>query len=134
MRTFEDIRKHVSSQFELNTNDAYQLSFDFLTADGRTQGVFLGELEAEAARRYLRVSTPVAPLSTSDAARALEFNWAQRVGYLALFDLDGEPYLHLCENRPYSSLDAGEIDAVVREVATLADRLEQLLRRGEDVV
>lgn len=134
MRSFEEIREHVGSQFALTYDEPFQLGFDYLTADGRTQGLFLGELEAEAGRRYLRVSTPVAPLSTSDAARALEFNWAQRVGYLALFDLDGEPYLHLCENRPYSSLDESELDAIVREVATLADRLEQLLRRGEDVV
>lgn len=134
MRSFEEIREHVGSQFSLTYDEPFQLGFDYLTADGRTQGLFLGELEAEAGRRYLRVSTPVAPLSTSDAARALQFNWAQRVGYLALFDLDGEPYLHLCENRPYSTLDESELDAIVREVATLADRLEQLLRRGEDVV
>ena len=134
MRNFEEIREHVASQFELSFDEPYQLSFEYLTADGRTQGMFLGELEAEAGRRYLRVSTPVAPLSTSDAARALEFNWAQRVGYLALFELDGEAFLHLCENRPYASLDEAEVDSMIREVATLADRLEQLLRRGEDVV
>lgn len=134
MRTFKQIRDHVASRFQLNVDEPYQLSFDYLTADGRTQGMFLGELEAEAGRRYLRVSTPVAPLSTSDAVRSLEFNWAQRVGYLALFDLDGEPYLHLCENRPYTDLSTDEIDEIVREMATLADRLEQLLRRGEDVV
>lgn len=134
MRHFEEIRAFVASRFDLSFDEPFQLGFDYLTADGRTQGMFLGELEAEAGRRYLRVSTPVAPLSMSDAARSLEFNWAQRVGYLALFDLDGEPYLHLCENRPYLSLDEVELDNVLREMATLADRLEQLLRRGEDVV
>ena len=62
-----------------------------------------------------------------DAKRCLRFNWEQRVGFLAVSDLDGSPYLHLCENRPYELLSAGEIDHLIAEIGPLGDRLEQAI-------
>ncbi|MDZ4811145.1 MAG: hypothetical protein SGI99_00835 [Pseudomonadota bacterium] len=51
----------------------------------------------------------------------------------ALNDLDGEPYLHLCETRPYGALSGKEVDAVIREWFVLCDRLEQLISNGQDL-
>jgi len=80
------------------------------------------------------VSTPIGPLTGMDARRCLRFNWEQRLGFLAVSDLDGSPYLHLCENRPYELLNAKEIDRLVAELGPLGDKLEQAISQGEDAL
>jgi hypothetical protein len=132
MRHFEAVRSHIGSQHELRHNDPYLISFDLKLALDRSQGIYLAELEDESGRRYLRVSTPIGPLSGTDPNRCLRFNWQQRTGFLAVADLDGSPYLHLCENRPYEFLDQAELERVVHELGTLGDQLEQIIATGED--
>jgi hypothetical protein len=132
MQSFEDVRTHFAAQQTLANNEPYLISFELDTGDGRRQGIYLAELESEDGNKLLRVSTPVAPLGAMDPAKCLRFNWAQRVGYLALNDLDRVPYLHLCENRPYSQLSERELDRVIAEIGALADSLEQAMNRGKD--
>ncbi|NCT68940.1 MAG: hypothetical protein GXC76_15040 [Rhodanobacteraceae bacterium] len=132
MQSFEQIRSHVGSRHALRTNDPYLISFDLALADGRHQGVYLAEMEDEAGTKYLRISTPVAPYTGLDGARCLRFNWEQRIGYLAVSDLEGSPYLHLCENRPYTLLSEAEINRVIEELGSLGDRMEQAISRGGD--
>ncbi len=134
MHNFEEVRAHVRASQALKNDDPYLISFELKLNEGRRQGIYLAELEAEGGRRYLRISSPISALSKSDAERALRFNWAQRVGYFALGDLDGEPYLHLCENRPYDGLTDREIDAVIGEIGLLSDRLERLISNGQDLL
>ena len=62
----------------------------------------------------------------------MRFNWEQRTGYLAVSDLDGSPFLHLCENRPYSLLSEEELDRVIGELGSLGDRMEQAISSGGD--
>ncbi|EIL94496.1 hypothetical protein [Rhodanobacter spathiphylli] len=132
MRHFEAVRSHIGSLHELRHNDPYLISFDLQLAGDRCQGIYLAELEDEAGRRYLRISTPVGPLAGTDPNRCLRFNWQQRTGFLAVADLDGSPYLHLCENRPYEFLDQAELQRVVGELGTLGDELEQLIAHSSD--
>jgi len=132
MRHFEAVRSHISSQHELHHNDPYLISFDLALGQDRWQGIYLAELEDEAGLRYLRVSTPIGPFAGTDPSRCLRFNWQQRTGFLAVADLDGSPYLHLCENRPYEFLDGNELERVVRELGSLGDQLEQALATGGD--
>jgi hypothetical protein len=132
MRHFEAVRSHISSQHELRHNDPYLISFDLELSRERHQGIYLAELEDEAGRRYLRISTPIGPLAGTDPSRCLRFNWQQRTGFLAVADLDGAPYLHLCENRPYELLDSDELQRVVKELGTLGDQLEQIVVNGGD--
>ena len=128
MNSFEDVRQHCESRWSLKDNEPYLLSFDLPLDNGqRRQSLFLAELRDEGERSYLRVSTPVAPVGQDIALRALRFNWEQRLGYLAVSDLDGEAYLHLCENRPYPGLDASELDRITTELGALADRLERAI-------
>ena len=134
MRHFEAVRSHISSQHELHHNDPYLISFDLAVSPDRWQGIYLAELEDEAGLRYLRVSTPIGPLAGTDPSRCLRFNWQQRTGFLAVADLDGSPYLHLCENRPYEFLDDKELERVVRELGSLGDQLEQALAIGDDAL
>lgn len=132
MRHFEAVRSHVGSQHTLQHNDPYLVSFDLGVAPGRHQGMYLAELEDESGRRYLRVSTPIGPLAGTDPQRCLRFNWQQRTGFLAVADLDGSPFLHLCENRPYEFLDAAELERVIGELGLLGDQLEQLIANDQD--
>lgn len=133
MQSFEQIRSHLGATHALKTNDPYLISIDLTLGDDRHQGVYLAELEDEDGGKILRISTPVGPFAGADATRCLRFNWAQRAGYLAVSDLEGSPYLHLCENRPYASLAPAELDAIILELGMLGDRLEQAISEGGDV-
>jgi hypothetical protein len=134
MRHFEAVRSHIGSHYALRHNDPYLISFDLGLAKDRYQGIYLAELEDEAGRRYLRISTPIGPLAGTDPNRCLRFNWQQRTGFLAVTDLDGSPYLHLCENRPYDFLDRAELQRLVRELGVLGDQLERLIGAGDDAL
>ena len=132
MRHFEAVRSHLGAKHALRHNDPYLISFDLAVVSGRQQGIYLAELEDESDRRYLRISTPIGPLSGIDPKRALRFNWEQRTGFLAVADLDGSPYLHLCENRPYEFLDGGELERLIGELGQLGDQLEQIIASEGD--
>lgn len=132
MRHFEAVRSYVAGEHALRHNDPYLVSFDVTLPGGRHQGMYLAELEDDIGKRYLRISTPVGPLAGTDARRCLKFNWEQRTGYLASADLDGSPYLHLCENRPYELLDTAELDRLIMELSELGDTLEQIIASDED--
>ncbi|HEY8586326.1 MAG TPA: hypothetical protein VIL60_06290 [Rhodanobacter sp.] len=132
MRHFEAVRSQIGSLHALRHNDPYLISFDLQLAEDRYQGIYLAELEDETGRRYLRISTPIGPLAGIDPHRCLRFNWQQRTGFLAVADLDGSPYLHLCENRPYDLLEQTELQRVVRELGVLGDELERIIADGGD--
>lgn len=134
MQSFEDIRAEVASRFSVITSEPYLICIELSLDQGRRrQSLFLTELDGDDGRKYLRFSSAVAPMTGIDARRALVFNWQQRVGYLAVSDIDGVPYLHLCENRPYDGLSSAEVDRVICEVAGLSDRLERAFSGGGDV-
>lgn len=134
MRHFEAVRSHLGSQHTLRNNDPYLISFDLPLPHDRHQGIYLAELEDESGRRYLRISTPIGPLAGTDPMRCLRFNWQQRTGFLAVADLDGSPYLHLCENRPYELLEASELQRLIVELGSLGDQLEQVIASPEDAL
>lgn len=134
MRHFEAVRSHIGSQHALRNNDPYLISFDLHLSKDRHQGIYLAELEDESERRYLRISTPIGPLTGTDPCRCLRFNWQQRTGFLAVADLDGAPYLHLCENRPYEFLDSAELQRLIGELGALGDQLERIMVTTEDAL
>lgn len=136
MQNFEQIRSHlVAGDFRITMQEPYVVCVE-LSLDGgkRHQAIFLSELQDDDGRDFLRVSTVVAPITGIDARRALAFNWNSHVGYLALGELDGVPYLQLCENRPYDSLDAAEVGRLVLEIGGMGDRLERALSADGDLL
>lgn len=135
MQNFEQIRTHVASAYRVTASEPYLVSLELSLESGqRHQTLYLTELENEDGRPYLRISTLVAPITGIDPKRALRFNWESRVGYLATSDLDGVPYLHLCENRPYEGLGAAEVDRMILELGGLGDRMERELSAGGDLL
>ena len=136
MQNFEQIRTHlVASEFHVTMQDPYVVCVE-LSLDGgrRHQAIFLSEMQDDDGRDYLRVSTAIAPTTGLDARRALAFNWESRVGFLAIGELDGVPYLQLCENRPYDCLDAAEVDRLVLEIGGTGDEMERRMSAGGDLL
>lgn len=135
MQNFEQIRGHLQGKYKLTASEPYlacvQLSLD---KGKRHQSIFLSEMMDETERTYLRVSTVIAPMTGVDAKRMLGFNWQSPVGFLAVGELDGMPYLQLCENRPYDTLTAAEIDRLVLEIGGLGDQMERMLSAGGDLL
>ena len=135
MQNFEQIRSVIKSDYKITAREPYMVCVELSLDQGkRHQSVFLAEVEDDDARKYLRVSTVVAPMTGIDARRMLAFNWQSRVGYMACGELDEVPYLQLCENRPYDCLNASEVDRLVLEIGGLGDRMEKMLSAGGDLL
>ena len=133
METFAEVRNHMMDLYTLEIDEPFIISFEYPIDGGqRRQIIFLAELETERGRRVLRVETPVAPLEDLDAEKCLRINLTQRVGYFAVGDMEGVPYIKMCENLPYDFVGEEELDYTIRNVASTADRMEQYLEPGED--
>ncbi len=134
METFAEVRQHILENHALFIDEPFQLGFDCpMEGSDRHQGIFVAELKAEDNRRYLRVETLICPLEDFDAEKCLRINLILRVGYLAVGDLEGTPYVKMCVNLPYSSLDGDELEYVISHVAPMADRMEQALESAHDI-
>lgn len=134
METFSEVRKHILDKYELKIDEPFIIGFEVpMQTPGRLQSVFLAELKTVDGHRVLRVETPVVPLADLAAEKCLRINLTQRVGYLAVGDLDGIPYIKMCENLPYATLEAPALDYVILQVANEADQMEQSLEPGDDI-
>lgn len=135
MQNFEQIRSAIKSDYKITAREPYMVCVELSLDHGRRhQSIFLAEIEDDDGRKYLRVSTVVAPMTGLDARKMLAFNWQSRVGYMAVGELDGVPYLQLCENRPYDSLTAAEVDRLILEIGGVGDNLERVLSAGGDLL
>lgn len=136
MQNFEQIRSHLASgRYKVTMQDPYVVCVE-LSLDGgkRHQAIFLSELQDDDGRGLLRASTVIAPTTGVDFRKAMRFNWESRVGYLAIGELDGVPYIQLCENRPYDGLTPAEVDRMILEIGGMGDRLERGLSAGGDLL
>jgi hypothetical protein len=135
MQNFEQIRSAIKGEYKITAREPYMVCVELSLAQGRRrQSIFLAEIEDDDGRKYLRVSTVIAPMTGIDARRMLDFNWQSRVGYMAIGELDSVPYLQLCENRPYDSLTASEVDRLILEIGGVGDNLERVLSAGGDLL
>jgi hypothetical protein len=135
MQNFEQIRGTIPREHKITAREPYMVCVELSLDQGRRhQSVFLAEVEDDDARKYLRVSTVVAPMTGLDAKKMLAYNWNSRVGYMACGELDGVPYLQLCENRPYETLSPGEVERLILEIGGTGDHLERNLSAGGDLL
>jgi len=134
METFAEIRDHLVERHSMIIDEPFLLGFESpVKGSDRKQSMFLAEIKSSDGRRYLRVETPIVPLDDFDAEKCLRINLMQRVGYLAVGDLDGTPYIKLCENLPYSTLSDQELQYVINTMAPFADRIEKALEPNGDI-
>ena len=135
MQNFEQIRSAIKGDYKITAREPYMVCVELSLAQGRRhQSIFLAEIEDDDGRKFLRVSTVIAPMTGLDARRMLAFNWQSRVGYMAVGELDSVPYLQLCENRPYDSLSPAEVDRLILEIGGVGDTLERVLSAGGDLL
>lgn len=135
MQNFEQIRSAIQGDYKITASDPYMVCVELSLDQGRRhQSIFLAEIEDDDGRKFLRVSTVIAPMTGLDARRMLAFNWQSRVGYMAVGELDSVPYLQLCENRPYDSLTPAEVDRLILEIGGVGDNLERVLSAGGDLL
>ena len=135
MQNFEQIRSVIKSDYKITAREPYMVCVELSLDQGRRhQSVFLHEVEDDDARKFLRVSTVVAPMTGLDAKRMLNFNWESRVGYMACGELDEVPYLQLCENRPYDCVSPAEVDRLILEIGGMGDRMERMMSAGGDLL
>ena len=135
MHNFEQIRSAINADYKITGREPYMVCVELSLDHGRRhQSIFLAEIEDDDGRKYLRVSTVVAPMTGLDARKMLAFNWQSRVGYMAVGELDGVPYLQLCENRPYETVTASEVDRLILEIGGVGDNLERVLSAGGDLL
>jgi len=136
VRNFESLRRHIQTAgYNATAHGEDVICIELSLEKGtRHQSIFLSELDDDDGRPYLRVSTAIAPTTGMDPKRALGFNWQSVVGYLAIGNLDGVPYLQLVENRPYEGLEGAEVDRLVLEIGGLGDRMERMMSAGGDLL
>ncbi|MEM1081498.1 MAG: hypothetical protein AAGH65_07935 [Pseudomonadota bacterium] len=128
IETFAELSEHVKQHFNVVHEEKFVLGLEVDTGDDtRRQSLFLAELRDSDDHRVLRVETTVAPLAQHDPVKALRVNLLLRVGYLAVGDLEGIPFLKLCENVAYRSLTPVVINDRIVRVARLGDEIEQTL-------
>ncbi len=133
MDTFAAIEQHVQARYDVVHDEPFMLGLEVKVGDsGRHQSVFLAELEGPDGRRFLRVETTVAPLGEHDPEKCLRVNLMLRIGYLAVGDLEGMPFLKLCENMAYRHLTTDALDYVIAHIAELGDKIEMTLNKGGD--
>lgn len=133
METFRAIREHVKAHYNVVHDEPFVLGIEVELANHRRQSVFLAELEDRDGHRFLRFESPIGPLGDLDPEKCLRVNLLLRIGYLAVGDMESTPYIKLCENMDYRTLDTAELDFIVGRIAPLADQLEQQLGQGLDL-
>lgn len=134
MQTFSEIEGYIRQHYSVVHSEPFMLAVDVkVGADGRSQDIFLAELKNSDERRVLRVETNIAPLREHDAEKCLRVNLMLRVGYLAVGDLDGTPFIKLCHNLTYDLLNEASLRYVINHLAVLGDSIEDTLTGGEDL-
>ncbi len=131
MKTFSEIRAFVNKHHKLLQDEPFLISIE-TDIGKRKQSLFLAEIKDRDGRNFLRLETPVAPLAVFDAEKCLRINLMLRLGYLAVGDLEGVPYIKLVANYDYESLTPALLTHGIETLAPLADEMEQALGAGAD--
>ncbi|MEM7055192.1 MAG: hypothetical protein AAF446_11720 [Pseudomonadota bacterium] len=133
IETFAELCAHVELEFNVVHEEKFVIGLEVPIGNGgRRQSLFLAELRDADDHRVLRIETTVAPLAQHDPVKALRINLLLRVGYLAVGDLEGVPFLKLCENLAYRNLKPAMIHDHIIRIAVLGDEIEQSLTGGSD--
>ena len=133
METFSEIRQHVVEKFEVVHDEPFVTGLELSLEGGRQQSVFLAEIEDRNGKRFLRIESTIAALGDLNPEKCLRINLHMRIGYLAVGDMEGIPFIKLCHNLDYRTLDTTELDFIIQRMALLADQMEQELGEGEDI-
>ncbi len=120
MATWSEIQTHLRSTYRLSADEPHAAAMAWAYGDGRTQRIV--------ARRFVHddvemveLKSPFARVGGPDALELLRENCRLPVGAVAL---SGEVFL-LVHNAALAGLDTAGFDALLAQIAALADRLER---------
>lgn len=134
MQTFSEIEEYIRGHFNVVHAEPFMLAVEVQVGEeGRSQDIFLAELKNSDERRVLRMETNIAPLGEHDAEKCLRVNLMLRIGYLAVGDLDGLPFIKLCHNMTYDQVSMESMRYAINHLALLGDSIEHTLTGGEDL-
>ena len=132
MDTFAELTEHVDAHFNVVHKEKFVLGLEVPISGTRRQSVFLAELKDDDDRRILRLETTVCPLGEQDPVKVLRVNMLLRDGYLAVGDMEGVPFLKLCDNLEFRYLGAAALSDRIKRLARLGDEMEETLTHGHD--
>ncbi|MEE4295356.1 MAG: hypothetical protein V2J20_01930 [Wenzhouxiangella sp.] len=134
MQTFSELEAYIREHYKVVHDEPFMLAVDVKVGNsGRSQDIWLAELKNSDERRVLRFETNIAPLREHDAEKCLRVNLMLRIGYLAVGDMDGTPFIKLCHNLTYDLLSEASLRYVINHMALLGDSIEDTLTGGEDL-
>lgn len=134
MNTFAEIQAHIAEQFRVVHEEPFMIAVEVpVGRSGRRQDVFVAELKNSDDRRILRLESNIAPLAEHQAEKCLRVNLMLRIGYLAVGDMDGVPFIKLCHNLTYDQIEEPALHYIIEHLAQLADNIEETLTDGEDL-
>lgn len=132
MDTFSELAEHVEANFNVVHKEKFVLGLEVPISGSRRQSVFLAELKDDDDRRILRLETTVCPLGEQDPVKVLRVNLLLRGGYLAVGDMEGVPFLKLCDNLQVRYLTPAALSDRIKRLARLGDEMEETLTHGHD--
>ncbi|MGY6553026.1 MAG: hypothetical protein ACXIUM_00745 [Wenzhouxiangella sp.] len=133
MTTFAEIQAQIAEHYKIVHTEPFVIAAEVpVGRSGRRQDVFLAELKNSDDRRILRIESNIAPLAEHQAEKCLRVNLMLRIGYLAVGDLEGVPFIKLCHNLTYDQLQERSLLYFVEQIARLADGMEETLTGGSD--
>lgn len=133
MNTFAEIQSLVAERFRVVYSEPFMIAVEVPTGpSGRRQDVFVAEIKNSDDRRILRLESNIAPLAAHQAEKCLRVNLMLRIGYLAVGDMDGVPFIKLCHNLLYDLVDEHNLQYIIEHLARLADGMEETLTGGDD--
>jgi hypothetical protein len=123
MATWETLRNHIKSNYNVSKDELTILSLQFDVGGGRTQVVvvaqaMLGDYE------WAQIGTPVCSEADLNPRDALLRNWDFVVGALTMMDNGTVWFRH---SLPLKDLDVDEFEVPFHLVVQFGDRLEQEL-------
>lgn len=123
MATWETLRNHIKSNYNVSKDELTILSLQFDVGGGRTQVVvvaksMLGDYE------WAQIGTPVCTEADLNPRDALLRNWDFVVGALVMMDNGTVWFRH---SLPLKDLDVDEFEVPFHLVVQFGDRLEQEL-------
>lgn len=133
MDTFAEIQAVIEAHYQVVHSEPFMLAVEVpVGSAGRRQDIFIAELKNSDDRRVLRLESNIAPLGAHDPEKCLRVNLMLRIGYLAVGDMDGTPFIKLCHNLTYEQVDENALHYFIDHIAQLGDSMEETLTGGQD--
>jgi serine/threonine-protein kinase len=100
---------------------------------GRSQRVFVQDCMSEVGSEHvMKIFSVCCAAQETYYRRALELNATISHGSLAIEDIDGEPCFVMVNSYPRATCDPEEVRHSVLDIATWADKVEQVLTGRDD--